>query len=127
YSCQVSVGVLASAPLTGKNISVGLRTACTIQFADAQSARSRIAEPVIRIGKGAPHSAARARLTLRQTAELALSRVEGLGLRRDEERRARARRVRVGRGSARGIVADGIPRSTLVSRVHNTRAPRECT
>src|SRR5262249_50388876 len=101
YSRQVSVGVLASEPLTGKNISVGLRAACTIQFADAQSATSRIAEPMIRMGTGAPFSVASVWLITRQTAELALSGVEG--------RRARERLVRVARGSARGIVADGIP------------------
>src|SRR5262245_10570025 len=44
YSRQVSVGVLASEPLTGKNSSVGLRTAWTIQFAEAQIATSRIPE-----------------------------------------------------------------------------------
>src|SRR5215813_15033923 len=80
YSRQVSAGVLASDPLTGKNISVGLRAACTIQFADAQSATSRIAEPTIRMGSGAPRSAASVRRARRQTAEPALIRVEGLAL-----------------------------------------------
>src|SRR5215813_11405288 len=53
YSRQVSAGVLASEPLTGKNISVGLRTACTIQFTDAQTATSRTAEMTIRMVHGA--------------------------------------------------------------------------
>src|SRR6476646_5519021 len=66
YSRQVSAGVLASEPLTGKNISVGLRAACTIQFTDAQSAASRIAEPMIRMGTGARRSAASVRLNSRQ-------------------------------------------------------------
>src|SRR5438093_13688200 len=92
YCRQVSGGVLASEPLTGKTISVGLRTACTIQFTDAQTATSRIAEAMIRMGTGARRTATSTRPTTRQAAE----------------RRA-WRRVRVARGSECEIVADGIP------------------
>src|SRR5207244_3749570 len=92
YCRQVSGGVLASELLTGKNISVGLRTACTIQFTDAQTASSRIAEAMIRTAIGAPRSATSARPARRQAAE----------------RRARWRRGRVARGTACEIVADGI-------------------
>src|SRR5262245_1116959 len=98
YSRQVSAGVLASEPLTGKNSSVGLRTACTIQFTDAHTVTSRIVEAMIRAANGAPRSAASARPTVRQAAE----------------RRARCRRVALTRGNAGEIVADGITASPIV-------------
>src|SRR6266851_612324 len=92
YCRQVLVGALASEPLTGKNTSVGLRTAWTIQFTDAQTATSRIAATMIRTANGAPRSATSARPARRQAAAP----------------RARWRRVHVARGTACEIVADGI-------------------
>jgi hypothetical protein len=61
------------------------------------------------MGTGARRSAASVRLNSRQAVELALSSVETLALGGVQELRARERRVRVARGRARGIVADGIP------------------
>src|SRR5262249_59551058 len=92
YCRQVSGGVLASEPLTGKNISVGLRTVCTIQFTDAQTATSRIAEVKIRTVHGARRRVASARPARRHGTD----------------RPARWRRVRGARSSAGEIDADSI-------------------
>src|SRR4051812_21411958 len=92
YCRQVSAGLLASEPLTGRSISAGLRTAWTIQFMDAQTATSRIAETMIRNGGGARRSAASPRPAERHGAE----------------RRARWRRRRPARGAACEFVADDI-------------------
>src|SRR5262245_39110857 len=92
YCRQVSAGVLAREPLTGKNISVGLRTVCTIQFTDAQTPTSRIAEMKIWTVQGAPRRATSARPATRQGTE----------------RPARWRRVRGARSTACEIVANGI-------------------
>src|SRR5260370_40655125 len=67
YRRQVSSGVFTSAPPTGKNISEGLRTAWTIQFAAPQSARTAIATARIRIAGGAAHRARSARRTEPET------------------------------------------------------------
>src|SRR5262245_32286332 len=92
YCRQVSAGVLASEPLTGKNISAGLRTVCTIQFTEAQTAISMIAEVKIRTVHGARR---------KTTSALAVSR-------QGTERPARWRRVRGARSAAGEVVADGI-------------------
>src|SRR5262245_36168605 len=100
YSRQVSAGVLASEPLTGKNISLGLRTVCTIQFTDAQTATSRIAEAKIRTVHGAPRTDTSARLARRPATGC----------------RARRRRVRGARSIACEAVADGIAESPFSMR-----------
>src|SRR5262249_4575263 len=92
YRRQVSAGALASEPLTGKNISVGLRATCTIQFTAAQTATSRTVATMILTATGALLSATSARPVKRLAAE----------------RRARWRRARVARGSACEIVAYAI-------------------
>src|SRR5262249_13838832 len=107
YSRQVSAGVFASDPLTGRNISVGLRTACTSEFTDARTATRRSAARTIRTANGARRSATSARPVKRHAAAPALSGVEG--------RCARRRRVRA-RGRVRGIVADVITEVRLYYR-----------
>src|SRR5258708_10676644 len=67
YWRQVSSGVFASAPPTGKNISEGLRTAWTIQFAAPQSARTATATATTRIAGGAAHRRRSARRTEPET------------------------------------------------------------
>src|SRR6266849_11174585 len=57
YWRQVSRGVFTRAPPTGKNISEGLRTVWTIQFAAPQSVRMPIATARTRIAGGAAQSA----------------------------------------------------------------------
>src|SRR6266849_7268150 len=63
YWRQVSSGDFARAPPTGKNISDGLRTVWTIQFAAPQSARMPIATARTRIAGGAAHRVRNARRT----------------------------------------------------------------
>src|SRR4051794_11477858 len=92
YCRQVSAGLLASEPLIGKNTSVGLRTACTIQFAAAQTATRRTAEAMMRTAHGAPRRATNTRRVRDGAAE----------------RCARWRRMRAARGRACEIVTDGI-------------------
>src|SRR5712664_2086693 len=72
YWRQVSSGVFASAPPTGKNISEGLRTAWTIQFAAPQSARTAIATARTRIAGGAAHRRRSARRTEPETRPTAV-------------------------------------------------------
>src|SRR5258707_13211592 len=61
YWRHVSGGALASAPLTGKKSSVGLRTTWYSQFAADHTARTATAPTRIRIASGAASSATRAR------------------------------------------------------------------
>lgn len=68
YSRQVSGGVLESAPLTGKNISVGLRITWTVQFAADQSARMISAAASMRIAGGAASAVRSARRPDRRSA-----------------------------------------------------------
>src|SRR5262245_60268232 len=53
YACHVCDGVLASEPLTGKSSSVGLRTTCTIQLVDAQTATNNTVPATMRAAIGA--------------------------------------------------------------------------
>ena len=61
YSRHVSDGVLESAPLTGKNSSVGLRMTWYTQLAVDQTARTTNALTTRRTANGAAHSARNAR------------------------------------------------------------------
>src|SRR5438876_6358997 len=88
YCRQVSAGALTSEPLTGKNTSVGLRAACTIQFTAAQTAISRTVPATIRTANGATRKGRTARRASRQAEEC-----------------VRRLRVRVFRGVPREIVA----------------------
>src|SRR5258707_5623922 len=72
YRRQVSSGVFASAPPTGKNSSAGLRTVWTIQLAAHQSARMPIATARTRIAGGAAHSRRSARRTDAKTRATAV-------------------------------------------------------
>ena len=90
YCHQVCAGAFTNEPLTGKNISVGLRATCTIQFTAAQTATSRTVPTTIRTANGATRKARSARRTSRQTAA---------------KRCARCLRVRIFRRAAREIVA----------------------
>ena len=96
YRCQVNAGALASATLTGKNNSVGLRTTCTIPFTAAQTDTNKTVATMIRTGNGALR-----KVTIARPAS-----------RRAVERRARRRRWRVAGGSERGIGADGMTESS---------------
>src|SRR5688572_21139739 len=121
YCCQVCAGALKSAPLTGKNTSLGLRATCATEFTAAQTAISKTVPATIRMGNGATRKARNARLAIRQTAEA--------------ERRARRRWLRVLHGAPCEIVAWGMtgysssmpgPSASGQFRGHRGRSDASC-
>ena len=68
YCRQVCAGAFTSEPLTGKNTSVGLRAACTIQFTAAQTATSRTVPTMIRTASVATRKTRTARRASRPAA-----------------------------------------------------------
>src|SRR5881396_3672291 len=110
YRRQVSGGVFASAPLTGKNNSVGLRITWYPQFTADHSARMRTAPTRIRILSGAARIA---RSIRRRPRDMTISYYAP---------RASPRRDRAAR-PALGVEWRRWPTEGIVSKVTGIRAP----